>query len=187
MRTKTSTSTILALCIGIITPAFLHADEANDLITKILSSSPTEKAKATKYRSQASSQKKGGEASNALGIPESQLVEASAKFAGDVTGKYIYGPVTLKGIKVMMGEPCVELTAKNMRIFLLYTRDPSVIAAFNSGWGTPYNIPKSFPLRIVGKPLPGMYSVRMPYDQDKTNHGFGELLNNALINAASPQ
>ena len=157
-----------------------RAAEADDLINKILQSSPSESAKAKSYKSHTATSKKSSSApSNSLGIPESQLLEVSAKFTGDVTGKYIYGPVTLKSIKNDMGEPGIHLTAKNMRSFLLYTRDPAVLEAFNSGWGTQYNIPKNFPLRIVGKPFPGFYAVRMPYDQDTSNHGFGELLNNA--------
>jgi len=188
MRSKTSKTMILALCAGILAPAFLHADEAGDLINKILQSSPSESAKAASYKSRARAAKKSNSIpANSIGIPESQLVEATSKFVGDVNGKYVYGPVTLKGIKVMMGEPCVELTASNNRIFLLYTRDSAVIEAFNSDWGTRYMIPKNFPLRVVGKPFPGMYSVRMPYDEDTTNHGFGELLNKAVKDATAPQ
>jgi hypothetical protein len=180
MNNKATKYLAVIFLMNIVTPLISHADEADDLINKILQSSPTENAKAKSYKSHAVASKKSTTApSNSLGIPESQLLEASAKFTGDVNGKYIYGPVTLKSIKNDMGEPAIHLTAKNMRSFLLYTRDPAVLEAFSSGWGAQYNIPKNFPLRIVGKPFPGFYAVRMPYDQDTTNHGFGELLNNA--------
>ena len=181
MKTKTTKYALLALAIGACTTQFAHADEANDLINKILNASPSEKAKATQYKSHSASKKKSsGTTSDSLGIPESQLLEASSKFPPDTTGKYVYGIVTFNKIVNNLGEPCILFRARNGRILSLYTQDPAVIAAFDSDYGTQYSISKSFPLRIVGKTFLGMYSVRMPYDKDTSNHGLGEMLNKAV-------
>jgi hypothetical protein len=162
------------------------ADEVNDLIETILEASPQERAKVANY--QAASTKKKAPAKKKtttaeskplvpdLGIPDDQVFDAAAKFPKDIVGKYIYGPVTLKSIFGQNGEAEINLTAKNMRMFALYTTDPDVVAAFNGGWGAKYTIPRSCPLRIVGIKMPGMYSVRMAYDPDTTNYTIQEHL-----------
>ena len=164
----------------------IRADEVNDLIETILEASPQERAKVAKY--QAASTKKKAPAKKQkptaqakpvvpdLGIPDDQVFDAAAKFPKDIVGKYIYGAVTLKSIFGQNGEAEINLTAKNGRMFALYTRDPDVVAAFNGGWGAKYTIPRSCPLRIVGIKMPGMYSVRLPYDPDTTNYTIQEHL-----------
>jgi hypothetical protein len=162
------------------------ADEVNDLIETILEASPQERAKVAKYQA-ASTKKKAPPKKKTttaesmplvpdLGIPDDQVFDAAAKFPKDIVGKYIYGPVTLKSIFGQNGEAEIGLTAKNMRMFALYTTDPDVVAAFNGGWGAKYMIPRSCPLRIVGIKGPGMYSVRMAYDPDTTGYTIQEEL-----------
>ena len=130
--------TLLAL----VTMAFatiqtIRADEVNDLIETILEASPQERAKVAKYQA-ASTKKKAPPKKKTttaeskplvpdLGIPDDQVFDAAAKFPKDIVGKYIYGPVTLKSIFNQNGEAEIHITAKNMRSFLLYTRDPDVV------------------------------------------------------------
>ena len=114
-----------------------------------------------------------------MGIPNSEIFDPAAKFPKNIVGKYIAGPVTLKSIFNKNGEAEIHLTSKNMRSFMLYTRDPDVVAAFNGGWGARYTIPRSCPLRIVGIQMPGMYSVRLAYDPDNTAHTIKEHFQDA--------
>jgi len=167
-------------------PSKVLADDVNDLIGTILESSPKERAKVASYQS-ANTKKKAPAKKQAtaaqskpvvpdLGIPDDQVFDAAAKFPKDIVGKYIYGPVTLKGIYGQNGEAEIHITSKNMRSFLLYTSDPDVVAAFDGGWGAKYMIPRSCPLRIVGIKGPGMYPVRMAYDSDSTGYTIQEEL-----------
>jgi hypothetical protein len=175
---------LAAMAFAAIPPSL--ADEVNDLIETILEASPQERAKVAKYQA-ASTKKKAPPKKKTttaeskplvpdLGIPDDQVFDAAAKFPKDIVGKYIYGPVTLKSIFGQNGEAEIGLTAKNMRMFALYTTDPDVVAAFNGGWGAKYMIPRSCPLRIVGIKGPGMYSVRMAYDPDTTGYTIQEEL-----------
>ena len=41
-------------------------------------------------------------------------------------------------------------------------------------WGTKFMIPKECPLKILTKDLT-FYVVRLPWDQDRTEHSFKEL------------
>ena len=179
--------TFLALAtLAFATIQTIRADEVNDLIETILEASPKERAKVASYQA-ASTKKKAPPKKKTttaeskpvvpdLGIPDDQVFDAAAKFPKDIVGKYIYGPVTLKSIFGQNGEAEIGLTAKNMRMFALYTSDPDVVAAFNGGWGAKYTIPRSCPLRIVGIKGPGMYSVRMAYDPDTTGYTVQEEL-----------
>jgi len=179
--------TFLALAtMAFATIQTIRADEVNDLIETILEASPKERAKVASYQA-ASTKKKAPPKKKTttaeskplvpdLGIPDDQVFDAAAKFPKDIVGKYIYGPVTLKSIFNQNGEAEIHITAKNMRSFLLYTRDPDVVTAFNGGWGAKYTIPRSCPLRIVGIKGPGMYSVRMAYDPDTTGYTIQEEL-----------
>lgn len=179
--------TFLALAtMAFATIQTIRADEVNDLIETILEASPKERAKVASYQAastkkKAPTKKKTTTAESKplvpdLGIPDDQVFDAAAKFPKDIVGKYIYGPVTLKSIFGQNGEAEINLTAKNGRMFALYTRDPDVVAAFNGGWGAKYTIPRSCPLRIVGIKGPGMYSVRMAYDSDSTGYTIQEEL-----------
>ncbi len=179
--------TFLALAtMAFATTQNIRADEVNDLIETILEASPKERAKVASYQA-ASTKKKAPPKKKTitaeskpvvpdLGIPDDQVFDAAAKFPKDIVGKYIYGPVTLKSIFGQNGEAEIGLTAKNMRMFALYTSDPDVVAAFNGGWGAKYMIPRSCPLRIVGIKGPGLYSVRMAYDPDTTGYTIQEEL-----------
>ena len=179
--------TFLALAtMAFATIQTIRADEVNDLIETILEASPKERAKVASYQA-ASTKKKAPPKKKTttaeskpvvpdLGIPDDQVFDAAAKFPKDIVGKYIYGPVTLKSIFGQNGEAEIGLTAKNMRMFALYTSDPDVVAAFNGGWGAKYMIPRSCPLRIVGIKGPGLYSVRMAYDSDTTAYTMQEEL-----------
>ena len=154
-------------------------DEVNDLISTILDVSPTARAKASKYtaksRSKPSRRTSRGATVPNLGIPESQLLEASAKFPKDFVGKYVYGRVSFKGITQEGNDACIGFTAKGYRMFNFYTKDPKIIQAFSQfTWGTKFYIPKDCPLKILTKDL-AFYVVRMPWDQDKTEHSFREL------------
>jgi len=179
-----STTLIAVATLAFANIPTIHADEVNDLIETILEASPQERAKVAQYQSASTKKKapakKQTPAAQAkplvpdLGIPDDQVFDAAAKFPKDIVGKYIYGPVTLKSIFNQNGEAEISLTAKNMRSFQLYTRDPDVVAAFSGGWGAKYTIPRSCPLRIVGIKMPGMYSVRLPYDPDTTNYTIQE-------------
>jgi hypothetical protein len=182
---KKSTCILLALsAFAFACPQRTHADEVNDLIESILESSPTERAKVKSY--EASKPKKKATAKKAtpsggsqsrgpdMGIPDELILDPSAKFPKDIVGKYIAGPVTLRSIFNQNGEAEIHLSAKNMRSFMLYTRDPDVVAAFDGGWGAKYTIPLECPLRIVGIKMPGQYSVRLPYDPDTTAYTIQE-------------
>ena len=99
--TKTIKITIASLLVFSSYPALrsVHADEVNDLIETILQASPSEREKLETYnKSIAKKQKKSAKKSEAtsnvsaiapdMGIPESQLLDASAKFPNDIQGNY---------------------------------------------------------------------------------------------------
>jgi hypothetical protein len=157
----------------------IKKDEVNDLISTILDVSPGERAKLAKYKAahgiKSKSSQGGAAAVPNLGIPESQLLEASSKFPKDFVGKYVYGPVSFKSLSVEGNDACIMFTAKGYRGFKLYTKDPNIIQAFSQfGWGTKFSIPKEFPLRILTKDFT-FYVVRLPFDQDTTEHSMREL------------
>lgn len=167
----------------------LHADDVNNLIETILESSPAERAKVENYNNSTKS-KKSKTVANAtkkaaaqkdslvpsMGIPESELLDASAKFPKDIRGKYIYGTVTFKALRQYESEPHIQFSSKNGRIFLLYTSDQEVLNAFSQmTWGTKFEIPKDCPLRLLARDLPGMYVVRLPYDMSNKDYTIGEL------------
>jgi hypothetical protein len=111
-----------------------------------------------------------------MGIPESELLDASAKFPKDIQGKYIYGTVTFKAVRQYESEPHIQFSSKNGRIFLLYTTDREVLNTFSQmTWGTKFTIPKECPLRLLARDLPGMYVVRLPYDMSNKAYTIGEL------------
>jgi hypothetical protein len=158
-----------------------NKDDVNDLISTILDVSPTARAKAAKISTKSQSRSKSprrsrsGSAIPSLGIPESQLLEASSKFPKDFVGRYVYGRVSFKGITVEGRDACISFTAKGYRMFRFYTKDPNVIRAFSQfTWGTKFIIPKDCPLKILTKDLT-FYVVRLPWDPDKTEHSFREL------------
>ena len=166
----------------------LRADDVNNLIETILESSPAERAKVenysnrtkTKNRAVTNATKKAAAQKDSLvpsmGIPESELLDASDKFPEDIKGKYIYGTVTFKAVRNYEGEPHIQFSSKNRRIFILYTRDPAVLNAFSRfTWGTKFTIPKECPLRLLSRDLlPGSYVVRLPYDISKKDYTIGE-------------
>jgi hypothetical protein len=166
---------------------FANEPEVNDLINTILQVSPAERAKLESYnKSGAKKPKKSAKKPEPksksqslvpdMGIPESQLLDAAAKFPEDIQGKYIYGTVTFKALRNYEGEPHIQFSSKNRRIFILYTRDPAVLNAFSQmTWGTKFTIPKDCPLRLLARDLPGMYVVRLPYDMSNKDYTIGEL------------
>jgi len=156
-------------------------DDVNDLISTILDVSPTARSKAAKIagksrsKTQTPRKSRSGRAIPNLGIPESQLLEASSKFPKDYVGKYVYGRVSFKGISIEGRDACISFTAKGYRMFRFYTKDPNVIRAFSQfTWGTKFIIPKDCPLKILTKDIT-FYVVRLPWDPDKTEHSFREL------------
>lgn len=154
-------------------------DDVNDLISTILDVSPTARAKASKYtaksRGKQSRRTSRGASVPNIGIPESQLLEASSKFPKDFVGKYVYGRVSFKSISVEGNDACIGFTAKGYRMFNFYTKDPNLIRAFSQfTWGTKFYIPKDCPLKILTKDLT-FYVVRLPWDPDTTEHSFREL------------
>jgi hypothetical protein len=156
-----------------------NKDDVNDLISTILDVSPTARAKAakisTKSRSKSPRRSRAGSTIPSLGIPESQLLEASSKFPKDFVGRFVYGRVSFKGITVEGRDACISFTSKGYRMFRFYTKDPNVIRAFSQfTWGTKFIIPKDCPLKILTKDLT-FYVVRLPWDPDKTEHSFREL------------
>jgi hypothetical protein len=156
-----------------------NRDDVNDLISTILDVSPTARAKAakisTKSRSKSPRRSRAGSTIPSLGIPESQLLEASSKFPKDFVGRYVYGRVSFKGISLEGRDACISFTSKGYRMFRFYTKDPNVIRAFSQfTWGTKFIIPKDCPLKILTKDLT-FYVVRLPWDPDKTEHSFREL------------
>jgi hypothetical protein len=167
----------------------LRADDVNNLIETILESSPAERAKVENY-SNSTKSKKSKTVTNAtkkaaaqkdslvpsMGIPESQLLDASAEFPKDIQGKYIYGTVTFKAVRQYKSEPHIQFSSKNRRIFILYTSDREVLNTFSQmTWGTKFTIPKECPLRLLARDLPGMYVVRLPYDMSNKDYTIGEL------------
>lgn len=177
----------LILAISTLT-LFANEAEVNDLINTILQVSPAERTKLESYNKSVAkkpktSSKKLEPKSKAqslvpdMGIPESQLLDAAAKFPEDIQGKYIYGTVTFKAVRNITGEPHVQFASKNGRIFILYTRDSSVLNAFSQlSWGTKFTIPKECPLRLLSRDLlPGSYIVRMPYDASNKSYSFDEF------------
>jgi hypothetical protein len=167
----------------------LRADDVNNLIETILESSPAERAKVENY-SNSTKSKKSKTVTNAtknaavqkdnlvpsMGIPESELLDAAAKFPDDIKGKYIYGTVTFKAVRQYESEPHIQFSSKNRRIFILYTRDREVLNTFSQmTWGTKFTIPKECPLRLLARDLPGMYVVRLPYDMSNKDYTIGEL------------
>ena len=165
----------------------VHADEVNDLIETILQASPTEREKLKSYnKSIAKKPKKSAKKSETtskisdkapdMEIPESQLLDAAAKFPNDIQGNYIYGTVTYKAVRQLGEEPYIQFGSKNGRIYILYTRDQALLSAFsNITWGTKFTIPKNFPLRLVGRSFPGSYVVRLPYDLSNKSYNLDEL------------
>jgi len=102
-------------------------------------------------------------------------LDAAAKFPDDIQGKYIYGTVTFKAVRNYEGEPYIQFSSKNRRIFILYTRDPAVLNAFSQlTWGTKFTIPKECPLRLLARDFPGSYVVRLPYDLSNKDYTIGE-------------
>jgi hypothetical protein len=156
-----------------------NKDDVNDLISTILDVSPTARAKASKYtaksRGKTSRRTSRGVTVPNIGIPESQLLEASSKFPKDFVGKYIYGRVSFKSLDFEGNDACIMFTSKGYRGFRFYTKDPNIIRAFSQfTWGTKFFIPKDCPLKILTKDLT-FYVVRLPWDPDKTEHSFREL------------
>lgn len=154
-------------------------DDVNDLISTILDVSPAARSKASKFtaksRSKPSRRTARGSAVPNIGIPESQLLEASSKFPKDFVGKYIYGRVSFKSLDFEGNDACIMFTSKGYRGFRFYTKDPNIIRAFSQfTWGTKFFIPKDCPLKILTKDLT-FYVVRLPWDPDKTEHSFREL------------
>lgn len=187
--TKTIKITIASLLVFSSHPVLrsVHADEVNDLIETILQASPSEREKLETYnKSIAKKQKKSAKKSEAtsnvsaiapdMGIPESQLLDASAKFPNDIQGNYIYGTVTFKAVRQLGEEPYIQFGSKNGRIYILYTRDQALLSAFSYiTWGTKFTIPKNFPLRLVARSFPGSYVVRLPYDLSNKSYNLEEL------------
>lgn len=158
---------IAAVCVLIVSPHKVLAEEVDDLIQTILEASPVQRSKAAKYPVAKKRNTSTGKKSLVpdLKIPDSQVLDASTKFPNDFVGKYVYGPVIFKGTVDMEGERAIMFDGKNRRMFTLYTQDPKVIAYFdNLKWKTPFVIPRECPLRILNKEL-FTYAVRMPYDQ----------------------
>lgn len=181
-----STSTLIHTATAILMALFfaaghVRADEVNDLIETILEASPKQRAAVSSYKKvkpkSASSKPRKAAVPN-MGIPESKLLEVGSKFPKNAEGFYVYGPVTLKTMRLEeTGEPCLPLWSRNGRRFLLYTRDPQVLAAFSGGWGSRYVIPRECPLKIVAKDvLPGTYAVRLPFDRDTRNYTLKETM-----------
>lgn len=178
----------LPLALGTTTLS-LNANEAevNNLIKTILQASPSEREKLESYKtSVAQKAKKAAKKPEAgsqgkstvpeMGIPASQLLDATAKFPKDIQGKYIYGTVTFKALRQYESEPHIQFSSKNGRIFLLYTSDQGVLNAFSQmTWGTKFTIPKECPLRLLARDFPGMYVVRLPYDTSNKDYTIGEL------------
>ena len=169
------------VCALVMSPRTARAEEVDDLIVKILDASPEQRAKVSSYskvRPKAAGNKSRRTGVPNMGIPESRLLEVSAKFPKNPEGFYVYGPLTLKSIRLEeTGEPCLPLWSKNGRRFLLYTRDPLVLAAFSGGWGSRYVIPKECPLKIVGKDIfPGTYALRLPFDKDTRSYTTKEKM-----------
>ena len=163
----------------LVVPTNGICEEVNDLIETILESSPKQRANVSSYK-KVQSAGGGNRPRRAtvpnMGIPASKLLEVGAKFPKNTEGFYVYGPVTLKTVRrEETGELCLPLWSRNGRLFLLYTRDPQVLAAFNGGWGSRYVIPKECPLKIIGKEvIPGWYAVRLPFDKDMRNYTLKE-------------
>jgi hypothetical protein len=167
----------------------LHANEAevNNLIETIIQASPSEREKLESYKkSIAKKPKKNTKKSEAtskisaiasdMRIPESQLLDASAKFPNNIQGNYIYGAVTFKAVRQLGEEPYIQFGSKNGRIYILYTRDQALLSAFSQiTWGTKFTIPKDFPLRLVARLFPGSYVVRLPYDLSNKSYNLDEL------------
>ena len=167
----------------------LHANEAevNNLIETIIQASPSEREKLESYKkSIAKKPKKSAKKSEApskvaaiapdMGIPESQLLDASAKFPNNIQGNFIYGTVTFKAVRQLGEEPYIQFGSKNGRIYILYTRDQALLNAFRQiTWGTKFTIPKNFPLRLVARLFPGSYVVRLPYDLSNKSYNLEEL------------
>ena len=166
----------------LVLPDLGMCDEVNDLIETILEASPKQRANASSYKKVQPKSSSGNPAKKAgvpnMGIPENRLLEVAAKFPKNTDGFYVYGPVTLKTIRMEeTGEPCLPLWSRNGRRFLLYTRDPQVLAAFSGGWGSRYMIPKECPLKIIAKEIiPGTYAVRLPFDRDTRNYTLKEKM-----------
>jgi len=185
----------LAIALFLLPALRLQANEekVNNLIATILEASPQERAKFESYKktlpkrsprqatAPSSTTKQTPQASSSLvpnmGVPESEVLDASAKFPKDIRGKYVWGTVTFKALRNYEGEPFILFTSKNGRMFSLYTRDPAVLQTFSQlSWGTKFTIPRDCPLRLLARDLlPGTYVVRMPYDSSNRDHTIGEL------------
>lgn len=154
-------------------------DQVNDLISTILAVSPNERAKAARFKSARTTKSKNTQTAQSsvpnLGIPENQLLNVDEKFPKDYVGKYVYGRVSFKSIRQEGNDAAIMFTAKGYRGFQFYTKDPYIINAFSQfTWGTKFDIPKECPLRILTKDFT-FYVVRLPFDQDTTEHSMREL------------
>jgi hypothetical protein len=178
MITKRGTNIIHKLFIAFICAAsasLLHADEMNDLMSTLIQASPEVKAKAQAYKHPSkkvvSSEKASPSAKSSVGvpniqIPDSEVLEACAKFPKLFVGKYIYGEVFFGDIVNFSGESNTSICfyAKNLRGFWLDTQDDKIIEKFKSyKHGDKFFISRECPLRITEKS--GFnYFVRLPFE-----------------------
>jgi hypothetical protein len=145
----------------------------NNLISTVLASSASERAKLTKFKSENPNKVKlsKNNSSNvpSIQIPDSDVLEVSSKFPKDYLGKYVYGEVT-KGYGSTMadtgGAALIGFWAKNMRCFYLETKNPEVIAKMDQyPPHTRFVIPRECPLKIVQK-CGFNYIVHTPFEPD---------------------
>lgn len=172
---------IMAIVLVCVAPLnLLHADEMNDLMSTVMQASPEVKAKAHAYdrsaKKSSSSVKSSSAGKNSAGvpnmqIPDSEVLEASSKFPKDYIGKYVYGTVYFGNNMTFPGEDVTSISfyAKNLRGFLLETKDEKVIQKLLTyQHGDKFFIPRECPLKIHEKA--GInYFVRLPFESPSSN------------------
>ena len=153
----------------------LHADEMNDLMSTVMQASPEVKAKAQAYQRSSkkafSSAKAPGVGKVATGVPnmqisDSEVLDVSAKFPKDYIGKYVYGTVYFGNNMTFPGEDVTSISfyAKNLRGFLLETKDEKVIQKLLTyQHGDKFFIPRECPLKIAQK-CGFNYIVHLPFE-----------------------
>jgi len=167
-----SANLISRLSIALIFAAsasLLHADEMNDLISTVIQASPEVKVKAQAY--QRSNKKASPSAKSSVGvpnilIPDSEVLDVSAKFPKDYIGKYVYGTVYFGNNMTFASEDVTSISfyAKNLRGFLLETKDEKVIQKLLTyQHGDKFLIPRECPLKIVQK-CGFNYIVHLPFE-----------------------
>jgi hypothetical protein len=160
---------------GLVASVGRGGDMVNNLISTVLASSASERAKLAKFKSENPNKVKLSNNKTSIvpniQIPDTDVLEVSSKFPKDYLGKYVYGTVYFGNNMTFPGEDVTSISfyAKNLRGFLLETKDEKVIQKLLTyQHGDKFLIPRECPLKIHEKA--GInYFVRLPFESLQQN------------------